>query len=204
MAEAGMRVLRLSTLSGLCLAASAVWQGNATLVNAAEPYAITASNFTMPMSGNGVSSYTVTGIPSTGTLAIACQYSGPTTSAKIPTCGGGPLMVNQVTAGETFKGTMEFFPYGVVVPLAERNAEGTGIALMTAAGVLLLGIRRGTARWFAVIVLGGAALTGFSACGAGSGMTAGTYQFKISANNEANPNTPLGQGVSTRITVTVP
>lgn len=198
-----MKVLRLSILYGLCLAAGAAWPGNATIANAAEPYAITASNFTMPMSGNGISSYTVTGIPSTGTLAIACKYSGPATSAKIPNCGVGPLIANQVMAGQTFKGTMEFYPYGIVVPLAQRSTEGAGAALMMGAGVLLLGFRRRTARWFAV-VLGAAALTGFSACGGGSGMTAGTYQYTISADNEANPNTPLGQGVSTTITVTVP
>ena len=34
-------------------------------------------------------------------------------------------------------------------------------------------------------------------------MTPGSYTFNIAALNESNPNTPLGQGVSTNITVTV-
>jgi hypothetical protein len=35
-------------------------------------------------------------------------------------------------------------------------------------------------------------------------MTPGTYPYTITAGNEANPNTPVGQGVSTTISVTVP
>jgi hypothetical protein len=35
-------------------------------------------------------------------------------------------------------------------------------------------------------------------------MTPGTYPYTITANNEGNPNTPLGVGVSTTIEVTVP
>jgi hypothetical protein len=50
-----------------------------------------------------------------------------------------------------------------------------------------------------------AGLAGISACGGNSNaMAPGTYQFNLTADNEAGGNVPLGQGVSTTISVTVP
>jgi hypothetical protein len=70
------------------------------------------------------------------------------------------------------------------------------------------GLRRTARGWLALILIAGALLAGLaaiSACGGSTnGMTPGTYQYTISADNEANPMTPLGQGVSTTVTVTVP
>jgi hypothetical protein len=184
----------------------------------ATPFAITAANVTMPVSGYGYSQFTVAGIPGAGTVMISCQYTGPVTEAKIPqNCGpvGAPGI--PVQAGETtFNGTILFVPYGQVpppglgklrgAPLPPGHLPAAGLAL---AGALMLGfgLRRRARRWltlllFAVGALAGAA--GISGCTLGNVMTPGTYQYTITAVYEANPVLPLGQGVSTTINVTVP
>lgn len=61
----------------------------ATRASASTPFAVTATNVTVSVSGSGVTSYTVTGIPMTGSLIMSCQYSGSQTiKAKIPICAG--------------------------------------------------------------------------------------------------------------------
>ena len=76
---------------------------------------------------------------------------------------------------------------------------------MLAAALLIgLGIRRGSRRWLMMTTLIAVALAGVSACdGNANGMTSGTYQYTVTAGNEANSNTPLGQGVSWTINVIV-
>ena len=172
-------------------------------------FTITASNVTMPASGNGVSSYTVTGVPSTGSLIVSCEYSGPATEAKIPICSYGPVAVYPVTAGQTFKGEVLFFPFGSAIPAQQRAArpfsDSPAVPALAAALLIGLGIRRGSRRWLVMTTLIAVALAGMSACGSNpNAMMQGTYQYTITAGNEANPNTPLGQGVSTTINVIVP
>jgi hypothetical protein len=177
---------------------------------AASSYAITATNVTMPLRGAGSTHYTVTAIPLTGTLLVNCQYAGPVTTAKIPTCWYGPVIgPTPVTAGQTVTGTYFLYPYGAPVPVnaPRRGLPWTGMAL---AGALMLGVglRRQARGWLTLALFAGmalAGLVGISACGgSANGMTPGTYQYTISADNEANPQTPMGQGVSTTIIVTVP
>jgi hypothetical protein len=65
---------------------------------------------TMPVSGNGSTQYTVTGIPITGTLTVSCRYSGPPTEANLPTCTYGPVHAPEpVNAGQTVTGTILFY-----------------------------------------------------------------------------------------------
>jgi hypothetical protein len=172
-------------------------------------FSITASNVTMPTSGNGISSYTVTGIPSTGSLIVSCTYSGPSTAARIPSCSYGPLAAYPVTAGQTFNGEVLFFPFGSAIPAQQRAArrfsDVPAVPALAAALLIGLGIRRGTRRWIVIAFVSAIALAGVSACGGNpTAMTPGTYPYTITAGDEANPNTPLGQGVSTTINVTVP
>ncbi|MGA7857027.1 MAG: hypothetical protein WCA11_03820 [Terracidiphilus sp.] len=185
--------------------------GLAPHAGASSAYTIAATNVTMPMSGNGSTQYTVSGIPMTGTLYVSCQYAGTGTKLKIPDCNYGPVKApTPVTAGQTLKGTILFYPYGAAVPAGLRRMRATPWTGLTLAGVLLLGFRlRGrTRRLLAVVVLavvtfGG--LAAISACGGNpNAMTPGTYQYTLTADNEASPTTPLGQGVSTTISVTVP
>jgi len=194
-------ILRSSLVIGLGLIAAAL---PATAVPA---FTIKAPSVTMPFSGNGSTQYTVSQIPFTGFLSVSCQYSGPTTDAKLPTCSYGPLRVDPVTAGQTVTGTMQFFPYGVAVPadLYRTSRVPSGLAL--AGGILLgFGLWRRPRRWLRLVVLAVAALAGLaglSACGGTfNGGTPGTYQFTLTAANGASL-TSLVVGASTTITVTV-
>ncbi|MGB9409155.1 MAG: hypothetical protein WCA89_16600, partial [Terracidiphilus sp.] len=110
-----MQSRRLLVLFGSLLAVSFGFSGAPALA-VTPPFAITATNVTMPMTGNGSSQYTVTSIPMTGTLGITCQYTGPMTVAKMPLCPMTPPVANQVTAGQTFTGSITFYPYGAPVP----------------------------------------------------------------------------------------
>ena len=183
----------------------------ATRAGAATSFAIAATNVTMPPSGNGTSSFTVTGIPLTGSLIMSCQYSGPTTNAKIPYCGGGPVVAIPVNEGQTQTGTVTFYPWSSVVPFDKRQTSrnGSSTAIMSLAGALLFGIGfrhrfRGhlSALLFAVCAF--AILPVISACGKGNGMTPGTYTYTITASNEPSVTSPPAQVVSTTIDVTVP
>jgi hypothetical protein len=201
--------MRLRAGFGLCVAAGLAM--SAAPARGANPpaYAITATNVTMPASGNGETHYKVSGIPNTGTLELSCQYSGPQTTAKIPICGAGPVAQMQVTAGQTVTGTITFWPYGSPVPASAQRAHRPAGALIWA-GLLLagLGLRRrlpGAVSRAIVLALALAGLGGIAACGANpNAMTSGAYAYSITADNEASPLQPLGQGVSTTIEVTVP
>jgi hypothetical protein len=171
-------------------------------------FAITATNVTMPATGQGKTTYTATAIPMTGTLAVTCAYSGPTTNAHIPNCGGGPLIAMSVQAGGTATGSITIYPYGVAVPLATdqesaRNAvPAAGVAL---AGCLALGLSfRRRPRLF-LFLLAGVACPGISSCsgGAFNGMTPGTYQYTVTAGNGSTVNNAM-IGTSATFTVTVP
>lgn len=208
--ETEVVAMRMCLRAGFGLCAAAGLMMNAAPARGANPpaYAITAANVTMPISGNGLTQYTVRGIPSTGTLAVSCQYSGQPTTARIPICTYGPRGLMQVTAGQSVTGTIQFFPFGSAIPASaqRRNRPGGALAL---AGMLLvgLGLRRGLSGILRTLVLAIAlaGVVGVTGCGANpDAMTPGTYSYTITADNEASPNTPLGQGVSTTIQVTVP
>ncbi len=167
---------------------------------AATPYAITATNVTLTRTGSGTSQFTVTGIPMTGMLEVACQYQGPSsTTVKAPVCPFAGRVIYSVQAGASQSGTIMFVPPTQAVP-ASAPAEGAAL------GVLLLAwgtLQRGR-KWLLLAIVCVACLVPISSCGGSSnGMTPGSYPFTISANNESNPMTPLGQGVTTNITVTV-
>jgi hypothetical protein len=117
-----------------------------------------------------------------------------------------------VNEGQTVTGTVYFMPYGTPVPVGWHHAgrSGSSAAVLSLAGVLLFGFglrhrfRRNPAALL-LAIFAFAILPAISACGGnGNGMTPGTYPYTITANNEGNPNTPLGVGVSTTIEVTVP
>jgi hypothetical protein len=195
---------------------------------AATPFAITATNVTMPTAGPttnssgdtsiplGVSQITVTGIPAAGTLTIGCQYSGPATQAKIPKqCGiVGPGQLQVQASETTISGTVYFVPYsqGYVPGLAELpDAPGPSGHLPTSgmalAGGLMLGfgLRRRARRWlaftvFAVFALAGA--LGISACGGSSAMTPEAYPYTISAGFTETGSGAI-QTAATTVLVTV-
>jgi hypothetical protein len=181
---------------------------------ASTPFAITATNVTMPSSGNGVSNYTITGIPAPGTVTIGCLFSGTITTARIPTCTYGPITSIPVTADQALTGTIEFYPFGVAVPVelhrTPRRSGHLPAAGGALAGALMLGFgaRRRRWRWLALAVFALGALGtagGMIGCGGVStSMTPGTYQYTITASYEASGTAPLGRILSTNIEVTVP
>jgi hypothetical protein len=167
---------------------------------ATAPFAITGTNVTLSMSGMGSSEFTVTGIPTTGSIYMQCTFTGATTMVlKAPICPMTPSAAYPVTAGGTLQGSITFYPPNGPVPASVPVA---GAAL---AGVLLLGLRRKGRNWVVLVVLCVACLAGISACGGSSnGMTPGTYPYRISAST-TNPLTNIaGQVVTTTINVTVP
>jgi hypothetical protein len=140
--------------------------------HAATPsFTISATNVTMPSSGNGSIPFVLTSVDGyVGTVAVQCPEVNAPARARIPDCGGGPLFAFDLTANETVDGNLILTPYGVPVPLA--------------VGALLVGLalrRRRTVGWptLALAVAGTpASLGGVIGCGTGnSSMTPGTYTY---------------------------
>jgi hypothetical protein len=205
-----MRSNWLTISCGLILLACA-----AVPAQAATPaFTITATNVTMPPTGVGLSRFSITAIPMTGTITLSCLYAGAKTDARLPVCPLTPPIAYTVSAGGTLTGTVEFYPYGVPVPASVplspgRRGAAAGAAL---AGVLLLGLRfrRRARRGLSLGLLAVGALAVFWGIGCGGsvnltdGMTPGTYPYTIAANNQSMAATLPGQTTSTTINVTVP
>lgn len=201
-----MQSQRLSVLVGSLLAISSVFSGVKMRASTPE-FVVTATNVTMPASGQGITHYTVSAIPMTGTLNVTCQYAGAAGAARIPTCSYGPVQAPApVTAGQTITGTFFFYPYGSPIPLSMRRTSLAPAAGLALAGMLLgLGLRRKARHWLVLAGLAVWTVAGISACSGGmNGMTPGTYQYTISADDESGGNTPLGEQATTTISVTVP
>jgi hypothetical protein len=209
--ESVMPIRNLPFSSQLGLAVCVAFVATAIPALGATEFSISATNVAMPVSGNGSTQYTVTGIPVTGTLNVTCQYSGPSTEANLPTCTYGPVHSPvPVNAGQSVSGNIAFFPYGAPIPASSQRPGHVPPKALALAGTLLLGLgfvrRRGGRPFlmaFALASLFGA--LGLSACGgaAMNGMTPGTYQFTLQAANVGTLNN-LAAGASTNISVTVP
>jgi hypothetical protein len=209
--ESVMPIRNLPFSSQLGLAVCVAFVATAIPALGATDFSISATNVTMPVSGNGSTKYTVTGIPITGTLNVSCQYSGPVTDANLPTCTYGPVHSPvPVDADQTVSGNISFFPYGAAIPANSLRRGHVPSKALALAGTLLLGLgflrRRGERPLLMVFAL--ASLFGaleLSACGgaAMNGMTPGTYQFTLQAANVGTLNN-LAAGASTNISVTVP
>jgi hypothetical protein len=203
---------RLVALFGLLLVLGCGFSGADARADT-QGYTISATNVTMPASGNGDSKFTVTNIPITGTISIGISYVGTNAEARIPTCGNFPPVLYSVKAGGTLTGTIACYPYGAALPASlQRKAHRSGClpasGLALACALLLgFGFQRRARRWLVLPLLAMgtlAGLAGISACGGNpNAMTPGTYQYTISADNEGTV-TPLGTLATTTISVTVP
>jgi len=148
-------------------------------------FTISATNVTMPSSGDGSIPFVLTSVDGyTGTVAVQCPEVNAPAGARIPYCGGGPAFAFDLTADETVNGNLTLTRYGVPVPLA--------------AGALLVGLalrRRRKAGWPTLaLVLAGtlASLVEVIGCSGGaSGMTPGTYAYTITAT-DAKTNEVVG------------
>jgi hypothetical protein len=195
-----MQSRRLLVLVGSFFAVSYGFSG--VCAEAATPFAITATDVTMPSSVTGISNYTITGIPDAGTVTISCLFTGTPTTANIPNCTyNTSFTAIPVTAGQTLTGTVNFYAFG--------HLPAAGMAL--AGGLMLgFGFRRKLWRWLAVAVLALgtiAGVIGLNGCG-GKGTiylpTPGTYQYTIYANYVDSVN-PIGSAIlQANVNVTVP
>lgn len=193
------------------LALAALFAGLQPAAAVAQSFTIVATNIIMPTNGTaGVSQVTLTSVGGyTGTIYVGCQYSGLTTSANLPICSGYTMPNDfQLAANQTLTTGRVFYPYGVPIPL-HLPAPPPGkvrapLAAMALPGMVLLGLglRRKSARWLAMLLLGTLALAGIAACAGSSSMattTPGTYTYSITGTDISTNVT-----VSTTILVTVP
>jgi hypothetical protein len=203
---------RLLVLFGSLLAVSCGFSG--VCARASTPFAITATNVTMPTSGISHSTFTITSIPAAGTITVSCIYAGTNAEAKVPYCGGGPVLEYQVTAGETLTKSITIYPYGEAVPAASLQAGPHRSGHLPAAGLVLSGALmlgfsfwRRARRWLtlAVLALGTlAGLAGISCCGGnGNGAAHGTFPYVVTADF-IETGTSVIQPVTTTISITVP
>jgi hypothetical protein len=211
-----MERYRLPIFLGLLAAGLFALSGARAL--ASSGLAMTATNVTMPSSGNGVSNFSISGFPGNGTVIIGCVYAGTNIEAKIPYCLSGassasvPVERIPVTAGQTLTGTIDFYPPTTILPAALRKAprpfNRLPAATLALAGALMLGFgfRRKAPRWFAMALFAVgvlAAASGISGCSANS-MTPGTYPYTITANYQDTSDAMLDSILNTNIEVTVP
>jgi hypothetical protein len=163
-----------------------------TLAWAATPgFSIAATNVTLTASGTGSTTFTLTSLNGyTGLVAVTCDATNPPVGAKLPYCGGGPIVAFTLTADKAVSGSMGF--YTGAVPLAAGLTHGAGYtpaAGLALAGSLLLGLgfRRRARHWLllALLAVGTlAGLAGISACGGNAnGLTPGTYQYTMTATD---------------------
>jgi hypothetical protein len=210
-----MKANRVSSAAILAVVLCAV-AGLRTQGAQAQAYSISATPVNGASGATEQVQYTVSNIPIAGTLTVNCQYSGSSTfqeQAKLPVCGVGPLVGFTVSAGQTLSGTIGLTPWGAPLPASfkgrrgKRSAEGAAGWMLAGALLLGLGLRRRTRRWQTLAGMAAAGLLisfGVSACGGSSnGPMPGVYVYTVTANVEPNPMTPLGQGVTTNVNVTV-
>ncbi len=188
-------------------------------VRAATPtpsFTISATNTTMPASGNGVLPYTLTSVDGyVGIISIECAPTNPPAGARLPGCEFVPGPVVVLTANATVTGSLELIIYGGTVPpapasLLHRTPSG-GAAGLALAGALLFGLgfgfRRRSARWFALMLLAAGALAGMAGiagCGGSSNaMTPGTWSYTITGTGVSASGADIGPTVSTTANVTV-
>jgi hypothetical protein len=157
-------------------------------------FTISASNAMMPSSGNGAIPFRLTSVDGyTGTVAVSCPGVNAPAGARVPYCGGGPLIAHALTADQAVTGSLVLTPYGVPVPLAAAGALMAG---------LLLRRRRtaGSTRLALVVACTLAGLGGVAGCGSDNfGMTQGTYTYTITATD-----IKTNVAVTTTANVTVP
>ncbi len=208
MRRRGMLVFLGTFLTVICGLGSGHAQG------ATPSFTIEASNTTMPTSGAGAISFTLTSVNGfAGMVGIDCGPANPPTGSILPQCnytGGGPApQPYTLAANGTVRGSLNLVAY--VPPcsnpcpvklLRPPSPRGVNLAL---AGVLLLGL---PFRWRArrlrlsLLVVGIMAGLAGIACGAGNNdtLTPGTFVYTVSASQVGTAAT-LATSATVKVTV---
>jgi hypothetical protein len=169
-------------------------------------FTVVATNVTLPANGNaGTSQFTLTSVNGySGRLVVSSEYSGGDMNAKPPNGGIHTAPLYTLKANSTVNGTLTFFPYGKVVPIAADSrragrpipAPVVGLAVVFCF-VFRRRMRAAGARWLGIVLLGVIGVAVVASCG-GNGLS-GMYPFTVTATD-----TVSNTSVSTSITVTVP
>lgn len=199
-----MRSPGSTVLSLVALACCGLVSGQQGLA-AIPAFTITATNVTLTSGNSGTDSQLAITAANgySGVVGIQCQYAGSTMDAKPPTCGGGPQRAYQLTSGQTSKGTLAFYPYGVEVPAAKNHPHGMtpGLSLASVLSMAVIGIfgirTRKPRNWLWLMLFGVISVCGFASCG-GNGLS-GTYPFTVTAFD-----IKTSAAATTTVMVTVP
>jgi hypothetical protein len=179
-------------------------------------FTISATNITLPASGNGSIPITLTAVNGyTGIVLISCPPVTPPPGVLEPYCDPphfGPVLslvlnASNPTATANLSITSEVEPAST--SLLDRPG-GTATTAWVLAGALMLGLgfKRRRTHWLAQLLIAVVALvtlTGLGACAGGSNgnlgfLTPGTYTYTISAADQSNPQ----KFASTTVQVIVP
>lgn len=140
----------------------------------------------------------------TGSLVVSCSPPAVLPTVKIPTCGGGPIALYNLTPDRVINGTIELFPYGAPIPVAVSPVKNPFLAcLLTLALLAGLTLRRRSARRLTLPLVLAALIPLSPMLGCGSsprGFTPGTYTYVVSASQYPS-TTPLERGVNATVTI---
>lgn len=179
-------------------------------------FTITASNATMPSSGNGSIAWTLTSVDGfAGSVEVGCVPTNPPPSAIVPNCSyGGPApSPYTLTANGTVTGTVPLIastppcsgPCPVKLLRPGRGRHGGGITLALASALLLgFCFRSRAPRWLMLMLITVGGLAGIGGCGGGgTTLTPGTYAYSITASQIGTVTSP-SLTTSATVNVTVP
>jgi len=176
----------------------------------APSFTISAGNVTIPASGTGLISYTLTSVNGfVGSVSVTCTPPTPPADVREPVCGGGPVSPPITLAANAMgTGNVGLEPYVYFPPQTSNRRDhsrpggGTNWSL---AGVLMLGLalpRRRMLKSRRLLLTIGLliGLGGITACSTIVTLTPGTYTYTLDASEVGNASS----SATTTVQVTVP
>jgi hypothetical protein len=202
------RKIAMSCLIALLAFASS--RGRAQAPVPVPSFTISASNITMPSSGEGPIPFTITSVNGfAGSIGVNCNPPNPATGVREPGCEGGPAMAplvltaNGTATGGVYIDAIDPLPAHEVSRL---NLPGHGRGASWAlAGVLLLGfgLRRRKGWSGSVLLTLGLliGLTGLGACGGPVTLTPGVYTYTLNAFTSGGTSPSISTSTTANVTV---
>ena len=208
-----MRVSRVPKILGPILVLILGF-GGTEAVAATPSFTISATNATMPTSGNGTITWTLTSINGfAGTVGVSCGPTDPPTHSILPQCNYTGIPVASPPYTLAANGTVtESFNLVANIPRCtgpcpvnfQRRPRHRGMTLALAGALLGLGFRRRAPRWSMLALLTVSALAGLagiSGCGTNPTLTPGSFAYTLTA---FQTGTSTVMTADTTVSVTVP